>query len=122
MKQRSVIRKLTMLLAREKRALESRDFSAVASALSSKAALAQQLEEVLSGVDAGPDKELLQEIQTLRDLSSANAVQLKTLRDGVARAKARLENLASAAATSGVYGEHGAMLRVRVAAACSRKA
>lgn len=109
---RSIIRKLTVLATDEARVLKERNLAAAAALVGVKERLAKQLSEALPAIVGRADKALLRDLAVLHDLSIRNAEQLSVLRDGVVRAKARLQEMNAAAVTAGVYGERGSRLRL----------
>lgn len=109
---RSIIRKLTVLATDEARVLKERNLAAAAALVGVKERLAKQLNEALPAIVGRADKALLRDLAVLHDLSIRNAEQLSVLRDGVVRAKARLQEMNAAAVTAGVYGERGSRLRL----------
>jgi len=119
---RSIIRKLTVLATDEARALKERNLAAAAALVGAKEKLAKQLSEALPAIVGRADKALLRDLAVLHDLSIRNAAQISVLRDGVVRAKARLQEMNAAAVTAGVYGERGARLRLPRLAARDRNA
>ncbi|MFN0024050.1 MAG: hypothetical protein ACKVS5_09125 [Parvularculaceae bacterium] len=96
----------------ESRALDNRKFKSLHDLVGRKAQIATTLSELLSeNNDASVDTRLLAEVRTLQALANSNAVQIKALRDGVARARQSLEKIATGAVSAGVYGAHGRLLR-----------
>ncbi len=111
-KMRKLLRELTIVMRDEARALANRKFKSLHDLVGRKAQIATTLSELLSeNSDASIDTRLIAEVRALQALANSNAMQIKALRDGVARARQSLERIANAKDTAGVYGAHGRLLR-----------
>lgn len=109
----STIRSLMVVVKRETRALAERDFRSISDLSSAKRRLSERLENAANMTGAVLGRDLERDLEKLRALSAENAVQLAALRESVARARARIEGLAAAEKSAGVYGEEGNFLRAR---------
>lgn len=122
MRARSIVRELTVLAQHEARALGARDLAKSALIGEQMKKLAAALESALRAVGERDANALAGDLRVLQARCSENTAQLMLLRDGVARAKARLAAMAAAASAPGVYGERGVALRGRSGSALGKRA
>jgi hypothetical protein len=103
----AIIRTLTDLVRREARALKRRSVADLAAIAVEKRELADRLETALTPPQESLSAETRRDLERLQTLSSENAARLASLRDSISRARIRLESIAAAERSAGVYGAHG---------------
>ncbi len=116
----AIIRELIEVLRREAHAVVVRDLAALSKMTDRKERLANRLAGALENAGGANNEGLLHDLDTLQTLAASNAAQIRVLRDGAARARARIESLAAGARQVGVYGAQGRLLNLRGANAASR--
>lgn len=104
----------------EAAAIARRDFRSIADLVPQKQALAGQLETLLALAGPTSGGSLARELREIEEIARANAVQLKNLRDGAARALNRIRELTASNARVGVYEAQGRPLKTRADGAAGK--
>jgi len=117
-----IIRELIDVLRREADAVASRNLGALSRLIDRKESLADQLAMALDRRSGVVDDGLLAPLAAMQALAAANAARIRLLRDGAARARARIESLTASAREIGAYSAQGGLLRIRAAGATEREA
>jgi hypothetical protein len=118
----SSIRVLIKYLTSEAEAIARLDFPAIAQFKMKKLNMAGRIEEALAAEGRAPDESLKTALEEMRQLALANAVRLRSLRDGAARASERIKKLSAERSLVGVYRANGLPLKTRSSAGTERSA
>lgn len=107
------IRTLIMIARNELKALADRDFQALSTFAEKRHDLLKTLEDAAARGGEVQEARIAGDLEKLRTLSSEGAAQLSLLRESVIRARARIENLAAADRSTGLYGDTGRIMPAR---------
>lgn len=109
---KSVVRNLTQVIEKERKAIIDRAFDKISELTIDKANQLDEFEKIVSSLDdIDSVKDLEESLNALRLQAEKNAAQLKSLGEGVDRVRARLKQLSEQDLDTGAYRRDGGMIK-----------
>lgn len=109
---KSVVRNLTQVIEKERKAIIDRAFDKISELTIDKADQLDEFEKIVSSLDdIDSVKDLEESLNALRLQAEKNAAQLKSLGEGVDRVRARLKQLSEQDLDTGAYRRDGGMIK-----------